>query len=296
MKIKYRACVICNVFFKENLLSAHMAATHGSIVDAPLKLLMNKRHVGVKVTPTKTNEGRVRKVVVTTIAETLTTHRNWKAEKGAAAANQENRARNQARLNQATEHFVAANAVKKSNALPFANGWEKYRDVLKAAKTAANERKLQAFHDQMGKNLLEQEAARRAYRKKEVAFKATVLKKQSVRHDLNVKSAARKKLLAIPKVSLPSKISNTLSGFVPPVTVDCSCGGTNENCFRCAGIGYYAAPMGKVNTLLGLKKASPVQLGSYASDSRGGTYSIRENGRFSSLSSFDSFDDESDSS
>jgi len=80
----------------------------------------------------------------------------------------------------------------------------------------------------------------------------------------------------------------------------CTCGGENENCFKCFGTGFYdkeilvTPPFDSSNTRSSSAK-KPSGLGSFASDSRGHNYSIREGGRFSSFPLHDDFGDESSS-
>lgn len=70
----------------------------------------------------------------------------------------------------------------------------------------------------------------------------------------------------------------------------CSCGGENENCFKCDGTGFYTKKVVQdsskltsiaPNSRLGLKNRTPSE-STFANDSRGGEYGIRERGRFSS--------------
>lgn len=73
------------------------------------------------------------------------------------------------------------------------------------------------------------------------------------------------------------------------IEVKCSCDGENENCFRCNGTGFYQS---KVVTNLEecrervqeklTHKTSATQESNFSNDQRGGTYGIREHGRFSS--------------
>lgn len=74
----------------------------------------------------------------------------------------------------------------------------------------------------------------------------------------------------------------------------CSCGGENKNCYKCFGTGFYDKVLAEnaVNTLVKSKVAA-VALGTFASDFRGGDYSVREAGRFLSLPLYDDYSDES---
>lgn len=78
------------------------------------------------------------------------------------------------------------------------------------------------------------------------------------------------------------------------VKASCSCGGENENCFRCAGTGFYD----KVIAPGAVTEVSPTvvstrPLAGFASDPRGSQYGIRAQGRFDSTPHHDNFDDES---
>lgn len=78
----------------------------------------------------------------------------------------------------------------------------------------------------------------------------------------------------------------------------CTCDGENENCFKCGGTGYSIL---EVVVEAGNQPASPQAVSSkphslagFASDSRAGQYSIREQGRFDSRPAHDDFGDESE--
>lgn len=78
----------------------------------------------------------------------------------------------------------------------------------------------------------------------------------------------------------------------------CTCGWDNENCFKCGGTGY---SIHEVVVEAGNQPASPKAastkhrpLAGFASDSRAGGYSIREQGRFDSRPIHDEFGDESE--
>lgn len=78
----------------------------------------------------------------------------------------------------------------------------------------------------------------------------------------------------------------------------CTCGGNNENCFKCGGTGYYireavvdGANRGPAPTVATREYRS---LAGFASDDRAGPYNIREKGRFDSRPLCDDFGDESE--
>jgi hypothetical protein len=82
----------------------------------------------------------------------------------------------------------------------------------------------------------------------------------------------------------------------------CTCGGENENCFKCFGTGIYEkkevvdATPSQHRSLplphLVLRRFYRPSLADFASDSRGGSYSIREQGRFDSAPVADDYGDE----
>jgi hypothetical protein len=86
---------------------------------------------------------------------------------------------------------------------------------------------------------------------------------------------------------------------VEKVSIACSCGGENERCYRCYGLGYYevsrqrAAAIGQVSAPPSDVKMS--RLATFASDSRGGSKALRENGRFDTYPAHDAYDEESSS-
>lgn len=80
---------------------------------------------------------------------------------------------------------------------------------------------------------------------------------------------------------------------VPMISVDCSCMGNNATCFRCDGRGYYEkeAPVQTTSQTV-LPEISARSIVRHENDSRGGSYGVRENGRFLSNPDHDAYDDE----
>jgi len=80
---------------------------------------------------------------------------------------------------------------------------------------------------------------------------------------------------------------------VPMISVDCSCMGNNATCFRCDGRGYYEkkAPI-KPPSQTVLSEIGAKSIVRHENDSRGGSYGVRENGRFLSNADHDAYDDE----
>lgn len=98
---------------------------------------------------------------------------------------------------------------------------------------------------------------------------------------------------------LISKTSQTPNHLTQKYISPCSCQGMNQNCFKCSGTGYcereiITTPSPHKNSLAAnlsdLKTHQPKSEVSFASDSRGGIYSIRENGRFTSDPIEDDYD------
>lgn len=91
-----------------------------------------------------------------------------------------------------------------------------------------------------------------------------------------------------PTTSRPSK-------FIT-VSSPCSCQGLNENCFKCWGSGQeqkqVATSPGSDTTLFGRASKNSPKLGSFASDSRGNEFALREKGQFDSRPICDSYGDE----
>jgi len=82
----------------------------------------------------------------------------------------------------------------------------------------------------------------------------------------------------------------------PEVTVqaNCSCRGEYENCFRCSGTGVYEKVIASGATgPSSMSSAHRPVLAVFSSDSRGGHFGIREQGRFGSDAVHDNFSDES---
>lgn len=75
----------------------------------------------------------------------------------------------------------------------------------------------------------------------------------------------------------------------------CSCGGENENCFKCDGTGFYTKqvvqessrtlPVPRNSNLR--SKNQQLSESSFSNDSRGGDYGIRECGRYGSIPLYD---------
>jgi hypothetical protein len=92
--------------------------------------------------------------------------------------------------------------------------------------------------------------------------------------------------------------------FVNHVISECTCGGENPNCFKCDGTGYSLierigneVPLRinkKNKRTKSIKRPVPIEA-SFSNDSRGGTYAIREQGRFLSNPEHDDYGDESTS-
>jgi len=105
-----------------------------------------------------------------------------------------------------------------------------------------------------------------------------------------------------PNLDSPKIASVPLSSdYRPPrtkfvnVQSKCSCGGENENCFKCDGTGIETkrlATTAGCDTTLFSKNAGVVNLAHYANDSRGEPFLVREKGRFDSSPLHDDYDDE----
>lgn len=80
---------------------------------------------------------------------------------------------------------------------------------------------------------------------------------------------------------------------VPMISVDCSCMGNNATCFRCDGRGYYErkAPVQTTSQTV-LPEIGVRSIVRHEHDSRGGSYGVREYGRFLSNPDHDAYDDE----
>lgn len=97
------------------------------------------------------------------------------------------------------------------------------------------------------------------------------------------------RVAAVSKRDEPSGFSST---FNETTMSPCSCGGENGNCYKCSGTGYYRkrlAPGAILNSPVAVD-ARP--FAGFSSDSRGGIYGIREQGRFDSRPDYDRSDDD----
>ncbi len=80
-------------------------------------------------------------------------------------------------------------------------------------------------------------------------------------------------------------------GGITLVPTKCSCRGENQNCFRCDGTGFYERAIVSYTSPNNLQNSSTRQEVTFSIDSRGGKYSIRENGRFESSPLEDDYDE-----
>lgn len=79
-------------------------------------------------------------------------------------------------------------------------------------------------------------------------------------------------------------------GKMKTVAAQCSCQGENSNCFKCGGTGFYEKRLAA--GVAGTPRSAPAWHSevSFSNDARGGTYGIRENGRFESSPLEDDYD------
>jgi hypothetical protein len=77
------------------------------------------------------------------------------------------------------------------------------------------------------------------------------------------------------------------------ILVDFSCRGNNASYFRCDGRGYYEkkAPIKSASKTV-LPEIGARSIARHENDSRGGSYGVRENGRFLSNPDHDTYDAE----
>lgn len=76
-------------------------------------------------------------------------------------------------------------------------------------------------------------------------------------------------------------------------TIDCTCHGDNANCFRCDGRGFYERVASAFSKPVPVATGRSAEIVKYESDGRGGSYAVRESGRFLSNAEHDDFGDES---
>jgi hypothetical protein len=100
-----------------------------------------------------------------------------------------------------------------------------------------------------------------------------------------------------PPVQLASGPLPLPASLAARATMNCSCGGENERCYRCDGRGYYEvspqeAARNTAQAAVGAATAGG-SIASFSSDPRGGAYGIRENGRFASTPDSDDYAEES---
>ena len=93
----------------------------------------------------------------------------------------------------------------------------------------------------------------------------------------------------------PLKSSSPKGKFID-VSENCSCGGENENCFKCYGTGTEIKTIATTpghDTTLFANTRQVASVSGISNDSRGGSFSIREKGSFDSRPLHDDHDEES---
>jgi len=97
-------------------------------------------------------------------------------------------------------------------------------------------------------------------------------------------------------VHLPSGQLPLPASLASRSTMNCTCGGENERCYCCDGRGYYEVSPQRAARSAVPPRASAITSGgssaNFSSDSRGGTYGIRELGRFASAPESDDYGEE----
>jgi hypothetical protein len=171
-------------------------------------------------------------------------------------------------------------------------------------KAKATLKRLQAINSASGRNVKKYDFLK---------FRSLALDQALLRgrnSDVTNKSAKRKEL-PTPGLGYAASHEGMTVGhtvvaghIVNYVSSACSCGGENPNCFRCDGTGFYvlerignevsAAVSGKRKAGKSRGRTLPTET-SFSNDTRGGSYAIRENGRFGSGPVHDDYDDESTS-
>lgn len=115
--------------------------------------------------------------------------------------------------------------------------------------------------------------------------------------DKHARIPDRHRLLEICRAAVYKESKPTMTTRVP-----CTCGGENENCYRCYGSGFFekqvnaddptqSSSYNRVTPQYGTTST----VANFASDSRGIPYTIRERGRFDSSPVEDDYGDESSS-
>lgn len=93
---------------------------------------------------------------------------------------------------------------------------------------------------------------------------------------------------------LDKLMSGATSSFNETTMSPCSCGGDNSNCYKCSGTGYYRKKLAPGALASSRVVADARPFAGFSSDSRGGIYGIREQGRFDSRPDYDRSDDADD--
>lgn len=124
--------------------------------------------------------------------------------------------------------------------------------------------------------------------------------------DEHARIPGRQSLIAICKAAVEktqnAKHPAASGAKLVEIRAPCSCGGENENCYKCFGTGTYQKTVFEprpyeqfVQNKPDSPRVSRSRLGGFAADSRGNSYSIREGGRFDSSPNEDDYGDESSS-
>jgi len=196
---------------------------------------------------------------------------------------QKARSQTQSRKNEATAAFLAGSAPRKVKSAPLISVWKE--QVAKLAPTLEKLAMPAHSGDKSAKRALKDQ------RRLDASY-ALQLGRVPARRSVTV-SGLRMTPLSRPQVAYDVAKRST------HVEVPCSCGGVNERCYRCYGKGSYEVSAEKAAHLEKNAVATPQTLkngpASFASDSRGSSYGIRESGRFASAPDHDDFGEDSSS-
>lgn len=269
-------CKFCHQFFSERRMAEHIQRNHFAVAraDKP-RMLETSALLPMSRSPKKPKSAKRQPMSSTAsnqavrqpTAETAQPGRDFRIVR--AELEQHARRNWQAAKNKATASFVKDSTLQKINKDPLSSVWKE--QVAKLSTVNSKRHSEHSYSLQLQKVPVRE------------------VPPPTQRPLVKTKGKAVKQLSTKLTLNRPALLAN----------IPCSCGGENENCYRCFGAGYYEVSEADAMRLARQVASTPApqRLGPvrFASDARGAAYGLREQGRFSSEPVHDDYGDDSSS-
>lgn len=258
-------CQFCHQYFSSKRMAEHVRAKHGTGRARSVTAQTRANPGNASANKPRGHESNQNR----NSSQTSTGRLITKAEEA-----QQVRSQLQGRKNDATAAFIRRSAQQKANIEPLSSVWKE-----QVAKLSP----------------LKEKAATRPSAK---------ARRQEHSYSLQLGRVPARNVPAPATPSSPTLVKKSARQALNPrapssVDVPCSCGGENERCFRCYGKGYYEVSKEKAARMAKPATSSPTSVRhgpiGFASDARGASYGLREQGRFASAPLHDDFGDDSSS-